>query len=82
MWKPRGSARAGSVDHRGPGCNPAGSLANLVTPTYRRFLVVQDTGAAIKGARADLFFGAGREAEAIAGRTNERGRLYVLTPGS
>jgi membrane-bound lytic murein transglycosylase A len=61
---------------------PAGSLAYLVTPTYRRFVVVQDTGAAIKGARADLFLGAGHEAEVVAGRTKERGRLYLLTPRS
>jgi membrane-bound lytic murein transglycosylase A len=61
---------------------PPGSLAYLATPTYRRFVVVQDTGAAIQGARADLFLGAGRETEVIAGRTKERGRLYLLTPRS
>ena len=37
---------------------------------------------AIKGARADLFLGAGRDAEVTAGRTKERGRLYLLTPRS
>lgn len=61
---------------------PPGSLAYLVTPTYRRFVVVQDTGAAIKGARADLFLGAGADAGRVAGRTKERGRLYVLNPRS
>ena len=61
---------------------PPGALAYLTTPSYRRFVVVQDTGAAIAGARADLFLGAGRDAEATAGRTKERGRLYVLTPRS
>jgi membrane-bound lytic murein transglycosylase A len=65
-----------------PSVIPPGSLAYLVTPTYRRFVVVQDTGAAIKGARADLFLGAGDEAEVVAGRTKERGRLYLLTPRS
>lgn len=59
---------------------PPGSLAYLDTPGYRRFVVVQDQGTAIRGARADLFLGAGPEAERLAGRTKERGRLYVLTP--
>jgi len=55
-----------------------GALAYLVTPSTRRFVVSQDTGAAIVGARADLFLGAGSEAEARAGRTRETGALYVL----
>jgi membrane-bound lytic murein transglycosylase A len=59
-----------------------GSLAYLDTPSARRFVVSQDTGAAIRGARADLFLGAGAEAEARAGRTRERGALYVLVPRS
>jgi membrane-bound lytic murein transglycosylase A len=59
---------------------PPGSIAYLDTPTYRRFVVVQDTGAAIAGARADLFLGAGERAGVVAGRTKERGRLYVLAP--
>jgi membrane-bound lytic murein transglycosylase A len=59
---------------------PPGALAYLTTPSYRRFVIVQDTGAAIVGARADLFLGAGRDAEVTAGRTRERGRLYLLTP--
>lgn len=61
---------------------PPGALAYLTTPSYRRFVVVQDAGAAIQGARADLFLGAGRDAEVTAGRTKERGRLYLLTPRS
>jgi membrane-bound lytic murein transglycosylase A len=65
-----------------PALVPPGSLAYLVTPTYRRFVVVQDTGAAIRGAHVDLFLGAGAEAEAVARRTKERGRLYLLTPRS
>jgi membrane-bound lytic murein transglycosylase A len=59
---------------------PRGALAYLVTPTYRRFVVNQDTGAAIVGAHADLFLGAGAEAERRAGRTHERGTLYLLLP--
>jgi membrane-bound lytic murein transglycosylase A len=57
-----------------------GTLVYLVTDKARRFVVVQDTGAAIKGAHVDLFVGAGEAAEAFAGEARERGTLYVLTP--
>lgn len=47
----------------------------------RRLVLAQDTGGAIKGPlRADVFFGAGREAERLAGRMRQSGRLYVLLP--
>lgn len=59
---------------------PPGALAYLVTPSARRFVLSQDTGAAIVGARADLFLGAGEDAEARAGSTREHGTLYVLAP--
>ena len=59
---------------------PPGSVLYLETPTYRRFVVAQDTGAAIKGARVDLFVGAGSDAGRVAGRVRERGRLWVLEP--
>jgi len=59
---------------------PPGALAYLVTPSTRRFVVSQDTGAAIVGAHVDIFLGAGREAEARSGHTRERGTLYVLVP--
>ena len=43
--------------------------------------VAQDTGGAIKGAtRADIFFGAGEEAERRAGTLKAPGHLYVLLP--
>jgi membrane-bound lytic murein transglycosylase A len=43
--------------------------------------VAQDTGGAIKGAnRFDTFWGAGREAEAIAGGMAARGTAFVLLP--
>lgn len=43
--------------------------------------VAQDTGGAIKGVnRADIFFGAGEEAERRAGQLKAQGRLYVLLP--
>jgi membrane-bound lytic murein transglycosylase A len=59
---------------------PPGALAYLATPSVRRFVVSQDAGAAIVGAHADLFLGAGAAAEELAGRTNERGALYLLLP--
>jgi membrane-bound lytic murein transglycosylase A len=44
-----------------------------------RFVLNQDTGGAIRGPnRVDLFTGAGRENELIAGHLRERGRLYFL----
>ena len=44
-------------------------------------LIAQDTGGAIKGpARGDIFFGAGTDAEAIAGRLNAHGQFFVLIP--
>jgi membrane-bound lytic murein transglycosylase A len=59
---------------------PPGSLVYLVTDKVRRFAIAQDTGAAIVGARADLFVGAGQAAESFAGTARENGTLYVLTP--
>ena len=59
---------------------PPGALAYLETPGAHRFAVSQDAGAAIVGAHADLFLGAGAEAEECAGRTRERGDLYLLLP--
>jgi len=57
---------------------PPGTVAYLRTPSFARFVVSQDSGSAIVGARADLFLGAGPEAEARAGQTSERGTLYLL----
>jgi membrane-bound lytic murein transglycosylase A len=48
---------------------------------FRRLMVAQDTGGAIVGpARADLYFGAGDEAESIAGRIKNPGRFVMLVP--
>ena len=45
----------------------------------RRFVVNQDSGAAIRGpGRADLYFGAGAGAGAQAGYMQSDGRLYLL----
>ena len=47
--------------------------------TMQRFVLPQDTGAAIKGAgRADLFWGNGHYAETAAGNMKEQGQLYFL----
>jgi len=43
--------------------------------------IAQDTGGAIRGpARADIFFGFGARAEALAGAMKSAGHLYVLLP--
>jgi membrane-bound lytic murein transglycosylase A len=48
---------------------------------FRRLMVSQDTGSAIIGpARADLYFGAGKEAGAVAGRIRQQGRFVMLLP--
>jgi membrane-bound lytic murein transglycosylase A len=49
--------------------------------SLNRLFVAQDTGGAIKGAaRADVFWGFGRDAESIAGRLKSTGKLFVLLP--
>ena len=46
---------------------------------FRRFVLNQDTGAAIQGpARVDLYFGTGDEAGAAAGYMKSTGKLYLL----
>nr|WP_281493607.1 murein transglycosylase A [Ancylobacter koreensis] len=48
---------------------------------FERLMIAQDTGSAIIGpARADIFFGAGAEAGAIAGRIQNPGDFFVLLP--
>ena len=48
---------------------------------FRRVMIAQDTGSAIKGPiRGDIFFGTGKQAGAVAGRVKERGRMHVLLP--
>lgn len=47
----------------------------------RRLVVAQDTGGAIKGAiRGDVFWGAGEQAETLAGHMKSQGRFFVLVP--
>lgn len=73
-------------------CLPAGGLAFLKTrqPVMKsgkivdwkpihRFVLVQDTGSAIRGpGRVDLFWGAGDQAGRAAGSMKEEGTLYFL----
>ena len=59
---------------------PPGAIGYLVTPSVRRFVVSQDTGGAVTGAHADLFLGFGDEAGERAGRTRDRGALYLILP--
>jgi membrane-bound lytic murein transglycosylase A len=48
---------------------------------FRRLMVAQDTGSAIRGAvRGDVFVGSGDAAGAVAGRMKQDGRLFVLLP--
>lgn len=48
---------------------------------FRRLMVAQDTGGAIRGpVRGDVFWGYGEEAAEIAGRMKHEGRWFVLLP--
>jgi membrane-bound lytic murein transglycosylase A len=51
------------------------------TEIYRRLMIAQDSGSAIKGAaRGDVFFGGGTQASDWAGRMVGGGRAIVLVP--
>jgi membrane-bound lytic murein transglycosylase A len=51
------------------------------TEVYRRLMIAQDSGSAIKGAaRGDVFFGGGTQAADWAGRMVSGGRAIVLVP--
>ena len=48
---------------------------------FRRLMIAQDVGSAIRGKeRGDIYFGSGEAAGDIAGRTKEAARFYVLLP--
>ncbi len=48
---------------------------------YRRLMFAQDTGGAINGPiRADVFFGRGARAKALAGTMKQTGKIYILLP--
>ncbi len=75
---------------------PKGALAYLVTtrPVFddasaqapsawaplARFVLDQDTGSGIKGARVDLFWGSGEDAARFAGVMKQKGQVYYLVP--
>jgi membrane-bound lytic murein transglycosylase A len=48
---------------------------------FRRLMIAQDVGSAIRGAeRGDIFFGSGERAGALAGTTKAAARFFVLLP--
>ncbi len=48
---------------------------------FRQLVIAQDSGGAIRGpVRADIFWGAGTRATAIAGTLKSRGRYFLLLP--
>ena len=48
---------------------------------FRHLMIAQDVGSAIHGPeRGDIFWGTGALAEAIAGRTKDRGHIFTLLP--
>ena len=60
-----------------PVIGPAGELSGWQPVT--RWVLNQDTGGAIRGLqRADIYFGSGDQAGALAGYMNRPGRLYFL----
>jgi membrane-bound lytic murein transglycosylase len=77
LGAPLTDGRSVAVD---PTLIPPGSVLYLETPSFRRFVIAQDTGAAITGAHADLFIGAGADAGRIAGALREHGRLWIMDP--
>ncbi len=81
------TARASlAVDNR---IHPLGAPLFLTTTVpgkpsekpFRKLLIAQDTGGAIRGAvRGDVYWGTGAEAEHLAGAMKSQGQLYVLLP--
>jgi len=48
---------------------------------FKRLMVAQDTGSAIKGViRGDIFWGSGKVAGEVAGRMQQPGKLFLLLP--
>jgi membrane-bound lytic murein transglycosylase A len=57
------------------------ATANRQSRQFRRLMVAQDTGTAIRGyARGDIYWGWGEEAAILAGHMKETGRMVVLLP--
>ena len=78
MGKPMTAMRSVAVD---PAVVPLGAPVWVEAGGFRRLMVAQDKGGAIKGAqRADIFFGTGAEAGRAAGAFHHGGRMVVLMP--
>lgn len=74
-----------------PGYHAIGLPVFVVSPTlrhapstkggFRRLMIAQDVGSAIKGPeRGDIYFGSGLKAGKLAGVTKHRGNFFVLLP--
>ena len=71
---PPGPAPQGEVN-----AEKAEDTATSEGTPFQRFMVIQDTGGAITGhGRGDIFFGAGEEAEWLAGHLKATGELYLF----
>ena len=67
----------GFLVSRQPDLDEAGKIVGW--KPLRRFVLNQDTGAAIQGpGRVDLFFGSGERAGTAAGEMREEGKVYFL----
>ena len=56
-------------------------LKENVNQPFKRLMIAQDTGGAIKGpVRGDVFWGEGTRAAQIAGRMKNKGRYWLLLP--
>jgi membrane-bound lytic murein transglycosylase A len=78
---------AGRTVATDPAVFPPGALAFVHVPALgpgralSRLVLNQDAGAAIRGpGRVDVYFGAGSDAETIAGRLRSPGDLYFFAP--
>jgi membrane-bound lytic murein transglycosylase A len=60
------------------------TVDGLMTETgqpFRRLMIAQDVGSAIRGPeRGDIFWGTGEAAGAIAGSTRHKARFHILLP--
>lgn len=55
--------------------------AAVPSPTFSRFMLIQDTGIAIQGpGRIDVFWGSGTEGETVAGGMRDPGEIYLILP--
>ena len=82
------AGRSVAVDRQQVPLGLPGLLSSRLPPSssgpgaaFTRLIVTHDVGGAIKGgARVDLYWGEGPEAEAVGGTMNNPGRLYILLP--